>query len=351
MPFKPATREQNRLRLCIDGPSGCGKTFSAIRFAHALAGNGGRIAVIDSEHGSARKYVGTNIDGIQWQFDHQDLEYFSPANYEQAIREAGREGYDVLIIDSLSHAWMGVGGALDQIDRSQTRNSFAAWKDVTPQHVSLVESMLRCPCHLIVTLRSKMEYVLEPNEKGQMVPKKVGMKPIQKDGIEYEFDIVGDMDLSHTLRVSKTHCPDVDGKTFPNPGPDFITIVREWLFSGSSYVAPAPYVPPAPPPATTTQSPGAARNGSQNGGTSGGANGGSGGGGVRRMNAKESPANDTQIEIITRLADRLGLVEKINGMLAARGASSLKELPFSEAEQLVIKLEAKDTEAQAKEAF
>src|SRR5262245_28312049 len=156
MQFKQATKKQAKLRMAIIGPSGSGKTYSALAVGQHL---GKKIAVIDTESGSASKYVG------KFQFDVLELESHEPTTYIEAIEAAEAAGYDVLIIDSLSHAWMGRGGALEQVDRiakrTQSGNSFTAWRDVTPQHNALVEAMLRCKCHLIATMRAKTEYVME----------------------------------------------------------------------------------------------------------------------------------------------------------------------------------------------
>jgi energy-coupling factor transporter ATP-binding protein EcfA2 len=236
--FKKADRKKAKLRLALDGPSGSGKTFTALRFAQALAAKGqGRIAVIDTEHGSAAKYVGERPDGTPFEFDHAVLENFSPTDYTVVLQEAGQNGYDVVVIDSLSHAWEGKGGALDQVDAKTTKggNSFTAWKDVTPQHRQMVEAILRSPCHVICTMRSKTEYVLQPDSKtGKMVPTKIGLKPIQRDGMEYEFDVVCDIDTEHLLKVSKTRCPALDGMVVMKPGASLMTPLLNWLENGST---------------------------------------------------------------------------------------------------------------------
>lgn len=223
--FRKATREQLRLRMAIDGPSGSGKTYTALEFAHAM---GGRIAVIDTEARSASKYVGVN----GWEFDCVDLESFAPSEYAAWIEEAGRQGYDVLVVDSLSHAWEGRGGALDLIDQSSEKNRFTAWKDVTPMHRRMIDAILRSPCHVIVTMRTKTEHILEQDERGKMVPKKVGTAPIQRAGVEYEFDVVADLDLSHILTVSKTRCPSIDGEIVARPTGTFMAKVKDWLEQG-----------------------------------------------------------------------------------------------------------------------
>lgn len=240
--FHPATRTRARARIALIGPSGSGKTYSALGIA---AGLGKRVAVIDTERGSASKYAG--LAGMP-DFDVLELETFAPETYVAAIGAAGAAGYDVLVIDSLSHAWMGKDGALEQVDRaakrSQSGNSFAAWRDITPKHNALVDAMLASPCHLIVTMRAKTEYVMETNSRGKQEPRKIGLAPIQRDGMEYEFDVVGDITLDHELIISKTRCPAFDGKVIQLPGLVFGQSVAAWLSDG----APTPRHLPASEP-------------------------------------------------------------------------------------------------------
>jgi len=232
--FKKATRKQVRLRMALDGPPGSGKTFTALRFGTALVKHfGGRIAVVNTESGAVEKYLGMAPDGDPFDFDILTLQEFAPTSYTQAIQAAGREGYTVVIVDSLSHAWEGEGGALDQIDKKSEKNKFTAWKDVTPQHRGMIESMLRSPCHVIATMRTKMEYVLEEDERGRKIPRKIGTKPVQREGMEYEFDIVADLDELHMLKVSKSRCPDIDNARIVKPGAAFLDPVVKWLTDGS----------------------------------------------------------------------------------------------------------------------
>lgn len=223
--FKKATKTQSRLRLALIGPSGSGKTYSALAIAAQL---GQSVAVIDTEHGSASKYADL------FEFDSCELTSFHPQNYMSAIRAAA--DYDVLIVDSLSHAWMGKDGTLEQVDRIAKRNhnnnTFAAWRDVTPMHNQLVETMLAFPNHLIVTMRSKTEYVIETNDKGKAVPRKVGMAPIQRDGLEYEFDVCGELNLDNELIISKSRCPALSGQIISKPGEQMALVLKEWLSTG-----------------------------------------------------------------------------------------------------------------------
>ncbi len=243
--FKPATRKKCRLRMAIDGVSGGGKSFSALRFGMRIAqAFGGRVAFISSEPGAAEKYLGHKPDGIPFEFDILELDNFSPTSYRDAIFAAGREGYSVAIIDSLSHAWNGSGGALELKDKQADRekgNSFTAWRTVTPLHNQMIEAILRSPCHIIATMRTKTEYVFEPDAKGKLSPRKVGLEPIQRAGMEYEFDLYGSIDEDHTLRISKSRCndPSIVDATVIKPGANWIEPVIAWLNEG---IEPGPEV-------------------------------------------------------------------------------------------------------------
>ncbi len=237
--FKPAVKHESKLRLAIAGPSGSGKTYSALAIGTAL----GKTAVVDTEHGSAAKYADI------FPFDVLEMDApFHPDRFVDAINAAAGAGYDVLIIDSLSHAWNGAGGLLEIVDqiarRMKTSNSFAAWKDATPIQNALIEAIVGARVHIIATMRSKQEYVLEQVERnGRTVsqPKKVGMAPVQRDSMEYEFDVYLDMTIENDAIVQKTRCPQIAGAVFNKPGADLAATFREWL-SG----APAPEKPAAP---------------------------------------------------------------------------------------------------------
>ncbi len=233
--FKKATKKQAKLRLAIAGPSGSGKTFTALKLASEMRHPDGRkmrTAVIDTERGSASKY------SDKFDFDVLEPDSFSPDKYVDCIDAAEAEGYEVLIIDSLSHAWMGKDGALEQVDKAKAKsnsggNSFTAWRDVTPMHNRLVDAMLGSKMHVIATMRAKTEYVIVENEKGKKEPRKIGMAPIQRDGMEYEFDAFCDMDLDHNLIVGKTRCDTIDGRVFQKPGEELAVILINWLTDGA----------------------------------------------------------------------------------------------------------------------
>ncbi len=205
--FHKATRKRGKLRLAIAGPAGSGKTYSALLIALGL---GGRIATIDTERGSGELYdrLGEyDVCTIQPPFE--------PKKYVEAIRAAEDLGYGTIIIDSPSHAWMGQGGLLDVHGHiaDKTGNSWSAWRQVTPKHNELVDAMLQSKCHIIATMRSKMEYA-QVEENGKKQVKKLGMSPIQRDGMEYEFTVFIDLDQQHTATATKDRTTLFDGQYF-----------------------------------------------------------------------------------------------------------------------------------------
>jgi len=230
--FEQAIKREAKLRLAIAGPSGSGKTYTSLAVATALA-NGGRVALVDTEHGSASKYADI------YDFDVAEMHApFHPKKFIKAIEEAAKEGYDVLILDSLSHAWNGPGGMLEIVDLASKKykgNSYAAWSEGTPIQNDLIDAIVGADIHVIGTMRSKQDYILV-EENGKQRPQKVGMAPIQRDGFEYEFDVFLDMDIENNAIVSKTRCPALNGQVFGKPGADLAEILRGWLRSDSDDV-------------------------------------------------------------------------------------------------------------------
>lgn len=247
--FKKATKTQAKLRLTFDGPAGSGKTYSSLVLGKAL---GGRTALVDTEHASASKYA--NL----FDFDAASLDEFSLETYIKAIAAAAAAKYDVLIIDSLSHAWNGKGGALETVDRlggAGGKTAFTSgWRTVTPLHTRLIDSMLAYPGHVIVTMRTKMEYVVE-QVNGKNVPRKVGMAPVQREGMEYEFDVVADLDLGGNITVSKTRCPEFSGSGGMLKHEDVAKMgerLKAWLSDGAPVPAAVQLVAVAPPPSSAS---------------------------------------------------------------------------------------------------
>lgn len=194
--FKKATRKGNHLKVAITGPSGSGKTYSALRLARGLAPEG-RIALIDTENQSASLY------SHEFQFDVANVE--APYTIDKLIdpvKYVLQNPYEVLIIDSATHFWNGVLEYKNQLDK-RGGNSFTNWNDANKHYDLMIRAILFSRVHVIACMRSKMEYVLEQNDKGKHVPQKVGMAPIMRDGVEYEFTTVFDLDSNHQAVASK----------------------------------------------------------------------------------------------------------------------------------------------------
>lgn len=223
--FEKATKSKSKLRLALVGPSGSGKTYTSLVIAKELA-QCGPVGVIDTERGSASKYAGDVAD-----FDTVMLDSFEPERYCKAIDAAAEGGYPVLVIDSLSHAWSGTGGALDQVDRRGGR--WQAWREVTPMHNALVDAILGYPGHVISTMRSKTAYEVDRDDEGRTMVSKLGLAPVQRAGTEYEFDVVADMDLKHTMTVGKSRCPWLADQVIRKPGAEVAQRLLDWLEDGS----------------------------------------------------------------------------------------------------------------------
>lgn len=229
--FKKAQKTQSKLRLSIAGPSGSGKTFTSLKVATEM---GGKIAFIDTERGSAAKYSDL------FDFDVIELDDFHPERFIEAIQAAEKAGYDILIIDSTTHEWNGKNGILElheaAVQRQRTKNSYTAWAEVTPLHTAFINAILQCRCHVIASVRSKTDYVQEKNDRGQTEIKKVGMASIQREGMDYEYDIMMEMNVDHTGIITKTRCAALDGKIFKKPGAELAAILSQWLNTGAPAV-------------------------------------------------------------------------------------------------------------------
>lgn len=196
MELRKSNRKQARIRLAMQGPSGSGKTYSSLLLAYGICKDWSRIAVIDTENHSADLYSHLG--------DYNVLTLsapFTPERYIEAIDKCENAGMDVIIIDSISHEWEGEGGILE-IHSNMVGNSFTNWSKLTPRHNNLVQRILSSGKHIIATVRSKQEYVLS-DKNGKSVPEKVGMKGVQRDGLEYDFTIVFELDINHNAICTK----------------------------------------------------------------------------------------------------------------------------------------------------
>lgn len=242
MAFIKATKIKAKLRLGLMGPSNSGKTWVALTTACAM----GRVACIDSESGSASKYADV------FNFDTMSLTDHHPDRYIDAINEAEAAGYDVIVIDSLTHAWDATKALVDTEVTRAKGNSFQVWGKVGQVYNRLMAKIISSKCHIIATMRSKTEYVVEKDDRGRSVPRKIGLAPQVREGAEYEFDVVLELNHEHQCWVVKTRCAAIDGKTWDRPKTEIATLLSAWLSDGA-----APAV--ASPPTIAGKSPDIAR--------------------------------------------------------------------------------------------
>ena len=234
--FEKVARAKSKARIALTGPSGSGKTLSALYLSYGLTGDWSKIAVIDTEHERARFYA-----------DREDLHVgaflyapmtppYSPEKYIDYVRSAaqavGEDG--VVIVDSFSHAWDNEGGVLDiksEIAKRQGKNDYTAWDEAGKIQNNLVNTILAVDCHTIITMRTKMAYAMEVNDRGKTVPVKIGLAPVQRESTEYEFDIVFQLDRQHIASLSKdtTFLDNWSGVITPELGAQ----LGDWLNNGA----------------------------------------------------------------------------------------------------------------------
>lgn len=253
--FQKAKREQVRIKVSLAGPAGSGKTLSSLLMAYGLtraefpnlseAEVWEKIVVIDTENGSGSLYVGKQVGPTTiGEYNVINLTPpFEPQVFVDAIHMAEAHNMNVIIIDSLSHAWAGVGGALDQQGAIAARsgNSWTAWRSVTPQHNKLVDAMLQSPAHVIANMRAKMEYQQTTDGNGKKQIKALGMGVVMREGIEYEFAVSFMLDYEHMANSTKDRTGLFDGKYFvidANTGKQMYA----WLSSGAA-PTPKPAIP------------------------------------------------------------------------------------------------------------
>lgn len=241
--FRRAERSKAKLRLGLSGVSGSGKTYSALMVASGIV-PWEKIALIDTENGSGDLYAHLGPYSVC-----RVLAPFTIEKYLAAIKEAEKAGFELIIIDSLSHAWSGEGGLLDQQavaanSAKNKGNSYTAWREITPLHNKLVETLLQSPCHIIATTRSKQAYE-QVEENGRKKVVKLGLAPIQREGMEYEMTVFLDISLEHVASSSKDRTGIFDSKSVIL-SPDVGRQLKEWLETGSDAPAPQPvqYTPP-----------------------------------------------------------------------------------------------------------
>lgn len=269
--FEEATRSGILVKMALTGAPGSGKTYTALGLATYLARvlDLGDVFVIDSENKSTKKYVYDPKTRRGWKFKalYMPKDDYSPQTYMKAIHAAEDAGARIIVIDSISHAWSGVKGILEQVDELTDKaakdrgksygNSFSdGWRKATPLQNEFVQTMLDSHAHIIVTMRSDPEWVLDGK-----TPVKVGMAPKQRKDITFEFDVVLDCDQNNTIMVSKTRCEALnDGNgVFKKPNVEKIAaVLTEWVKDSddaSAPVEPAPPVVKHPAPVTAAAKP------------------------------------------------------------------------------------------------
>lgn len=259
MSFTKAIRYKKPLKMVIDGPSGSGKTYTALRLAFQL---GKKIFVIDTEHGRASLYAGEVVDGIEWDFQTNELTCFSVHTYIDAIQEAVQAGADVIIIDSISHAWDSENGILTAVQKKGNEHdksgreigSFRAWMLTgNTLYKQFVEAILAAPCHTICTMRTKTDYDVSKGDDNRIKISKKGTTPIQRDGLEYEFDIIMRMENGFG-NITKSPSPTISSEvSIEHPGKELAEIILNWLNQG---VSQTPKPEPASNPNVPEETPG-----------------------------------------------------------------------------------------------
>ena len=193
MKLEPAQRRHVKIKAGLQGPSGSGKTMSALLLAFGLCESWERVAVIDTENRSADLYAHLG--------PYQVLPLtppFSPERYSQAVQVCLQAGVDVIILDSITHEWEFILDA----HSSLTGNSYTNWSKFTPRHQQFIQTLLQADVHILCTIRSKQDYVLT-EKNGKQVPEKVGLKPIQREGTDYELTVVFELDIRHRAVATK----------------------------------------------------------------------------------------------------------------------------------------------------
>lgn len=227
--FVPAEKSQLKAKVMISGAAGSGKTMAALELASAL---GSRVAVIDTENGSAALY------SDKYKFEMLNLQPpYPPEDFVQAIKVAENSGFDVIVVDGITPEWSGSGGCLDL--HTKLGGRFQDWAKITPRHRSFIQKILECSTHIICTCRSKQGYAMDEQSKKVT---KMGMAPEQRDGLDYEMTLVFNIiNQTHIAEATKDRTGLFDGKQFlisKNTGLEIL----EWLNSGTPAKSPAPTI-------------------------------------------------------------------------------------------------------------
>jgi hypothetical protein len=225
MQLRKATRKKAKIRLGLSAVSGGGKTYSAILIAKGLCGDLSKVAIIDTENGSADLYAHLG--------DYNVLPLtapFTPERYIEAIRSCEKAGMDVVIVDSISHEWDGKGGCLEIVE--QLGGKYQDWAKVTPRHQAFLEAILHSPCHIITTVRRKQDYEMTKDNNGKIKVEKGGLREITREGFEYELTINLELDMNHNATSSKDRTGLFMGKPAFVPSEKTGEMVADWCEQG-----------------------------------------------------------------------------------------------------------------------
>jgi hypothetical protein len=224
--LRKATRKQAKIRLGLSAVSGGGKTYSAILIAKGMTGDLSKVAIIDTENGSADLYAHLG------DFNVLPLTApFSPERYIEAIRTCEKAGMEVIIIDSISHEWDGKGGCLEIVE--SLGGKYQDWARVTPRHQAFIEAILHSPSHIITTVRRKQDYEMI-KDGNKIKVEKGGLREITREGFEYELTINLELDTRHNAIASKDRTNLFMGRPAFIPSEKTGEIIAEWCSQGEN---------------------------------------------------------------------------------------------------------------------
>lgn len=232
MQFQKASRKKAKIKLGLSAVSGGGKTYSALLIAFGLCGDWSKIGVIDTENRSAELYSDLG------EYNVLPLEApFSPERYIDAIKAGEKAGFEVIIIDSITHEWDGKGGILNIAD-GMTGNSFTNWAKLTPRHQAFIDAILQSTSHVITTVRRKQDYEMTKDQNGKVQVQKAGLKEITREGFEYELTVNLELDQKHNATASKDRTGLFANKPHFIPSVETGKLIRQWCESGVEVVPP-----------------------------------------------------------------------------------------------------------------
>lgn len=225
MQLRQSERKKAKIKLALQGSAGSGKTYSSLLLAQGLTNKDlTKVAIVDTENGSADLYAHIgNYNVLTMEPP------YTPEKYIQAIENCLTAGMEVIILDSISHCW----DELLDFHSKLAGNSFANWSKVTPRLNAFINKILQAEAHIIATMRTKQDYVLQQKD-GKYIPEKVGLKSVMRDGTDYEFTLVFDIDIKHFATSSKDRTGLFMGK------PEFIINsatgkkILDWCNSGTN---------------------------------------------------------------------------------------------------------------------